>query len=55
MTLKEVINVLKEKKREADEAYEDYGADLYDECCIAEASKSNTLEDVIKLLEEVEV
>lgn len=55
MTLKEVINVLKEKKRKADEAYEDYGADPYDEGCIAVASKSRTLEDVIKLLEEVEI
>lgn len=55
MTLQEVIDVLKEQKKKADEDYEDYGADPYDEGCIALASKSRTLENVIKMLEEVEV
>lgn len=54
MTLQEVIDVLKEKKEKADEAFEDFGGDLYDECCIAFSSRSDTLKEVIKLLEEVE-
>ena len=54
MTLQEVINILKERKEKADKDFEENGANLYDEVCIANDAISYTLEKIIALLGEVE-
>lgn len=54
MTLQEVIATLKKEKEKADEEYNYHGADAYDEVCIIWSSRSDTLEEVIKMLEGAE-